>query len=107
VKLIFVGPRSLVDLLVGRAEHQAVLLDGGEWLCVADVHDSELQAQIEKAGEAEILPHPGSRRSVGAGTVGRLRVPGISPDDGTHDAVAKVVEDRGMPTLLQLLSRGH
>lgn len=107
MKITFIAPRQVVDVLVGRAVHQAVLLEGGDWLCVAEVLDDQLRADVLGAEGTEVLPANGSRRGIGAGAVGRLRAPGLTPDASTVDAVTRVVADRGMPTVLALLERGR
>lgn len=107
MKITFVAPRAVVDMLVSRAEHQAVLLDGGEWLCVADVFDDQLRDEVLAAPGVALLPARGSRLGIGQAAIARLRVAGLSPDDSTQDAVARVVGERGMPSVLAMLDRNR
>jgi len=115
MKIIFVGPRSALDLLVGQCEHHAVLTETGDWLVVANMHDAGLMAQVLAQAGVRELPHPNSGAGLPAAVLDSLAAavaekaepdaPVVPVPATTRDFVQQAVGRLGMPALLQLLDR--
>ena len=117
MKTVFLAPREVVDLLVGRCLHHAVLTEAGDWLVVAEIPDVELRDQVLKAATLE-LPHPASGVAPSTDVVDALAAPAAavdpeapapvevqSPPASTRELVVQTVDRLGMPALLELLDR--
>jgi len=115
MKVVFLGSRAVVDLLVGRCHHHAVLTESGDWLVVAEIPDVELRQQVLAGAGVLELPHPGSGAAPPQAALDALaaavaekagpQAPVAPPPANTRDFVERTVARLGMPALLEFLDR--